>query len=403
MKLFLASGESFEGESFGADRESEGEVVFTTGMAGYLETLTDPSYFGQILVFTFPLVGNYGVFGESIFKVGAKNPSVLPSVVELEQDGRTAPLKEREQIGIDQTFESKKIWVRGVVLTEESVKYSHCEAVKSFSTWLKDQGIPAISGVDTRELTQILREHGTILGTLGEKKPGMFVDSLSGRFVPEVSPNEVSILDPAGMFPRDVPTKDVQKNDPKTIAFLDCGAKNGILRNFLKRGIRIVRCPFDQNPFELDEKVDGLFISNGPGDPEQCTETIAIVKQALEKNLPIFGICLGNQILSLAVGGKTRKMKYGHRGVNQPVMESPKSKVQDQKSRCLITSQNHGFEVCPESLPEDFEVWFENLNDGSVEGIRHKTKPIFSVQFHPEASAGPEDAEYLFDTFIAEL
>ena len=363
MKLFLASGESFEGISFGADVEAEGEVVFTTGMAGYLETLTDPSYYGQIVVFTFPLIGNYGVFGENDFSKATASQ-------------------------IDKTFESQKIWVRGVVLAETSGAYSHCEAVKSFHVWLQEQGIPALSGIDTRALTQILREQGTILGALGTTKRKAFIDEQNGRFVPTVSPKKVTILNPE--------KSSFEGVKPKTIAFLDCGAKNGIFRNFLKRGIRILRCPFDQNPFELDEPIDGLFISNGPGDPEQCVETIAIVKHALEKEIPIFGICLGNQILSLAAGGQTQKMKYGHRGVNQP--------VQDVKTgKCIITSQNHGFEVKSSSLPEDFEVWFQNLNDKSIEGIRHKTKPICSVQFHPEACAGSEDAEYLFDAFIKTL
>ncbi len=354
MKLFLANGKTIEGKSFGADTEAEGEVVFTTGMTGYLETLTDPSYYGQIVTFTFPLIGNYGVPAEKMF-----------------------------QDNVDETFESKKIWVKGVILTEESLRFSHSEAVKSFTAWLKDQGIPAISGPDTRELTQMLREKGVILGKLGHTAPDNFVDPLKGRFVPEVSPEKVEILEP-------------EKPIGKTIAFMDCGAKNGILRNFLQRGIKIIRCPFNQSPFALNEKVDGLFISNGPGDPDTVIETIAITREALEKDTPIFGICLGNQILALAAGGKTKKMKYGHRGVNQP--------VQDLKSqKCLITSQNHGFVVDENSLPADFEVWFKNLNDGSVEGIRHKTKPVFSVQFHPEACAGPEDAAYLFDEFIREL
>ncbi len=363
MKLFLANGKTFEGTSFGAESEAEGEVVFTTGMTGYLETLTDPSYFGQIVTFTFPLIGNYGV----------------PEVKSFQDN-------------VDQTFESKKIWVRGVILTEESLKFSHCEAVKSFMDWLKEQGIPAISGIDTRELTQILREKGTILGKLGDKKPVKFEDELGGRFVPSVSPEGMEILEPEN------PTG-------KTIAFMDCGAKNGILRNFLQRGIRILRMPYNHPPFDLGEKIDGIFISNGPGDPEKVVETIEIARQSMTRELPIFGICLGNQILSLAAGGKTKKMKYGHRGVNQPVIQvkSQKSKVKSGTKRCLITSQNHGYEVDGDSLPPDFEVWFKNLNDGSVEGIRHKGKPIFSVQFHPEACAGPEDAAYLFDEFIREL
>ncbi len=352
-KLYLANGKEFSGKSVGANVDSSGEIVFTTGMTGYLETLTDPSYYGQIVIFTYPLIGNYGVF------------------------------KNDEIENIDKTYESKKIWVRGVVITEVSEEFSHCSAFQDFCTWLKSQNIPILTDIDTREITQILREEGCILGSISEKKPKKFEDKLNGRYVPEVSPQEISILEP-------------QNSIGKTIAFLDCGAKNGIFRNFLKRGIRIIRCPFEQNPFELDEKIDGVFFSNGPGDPATMTETIEIMKKTITKNIPIFGICLGNQILGLACGGKTRKMKYGHRGVNQPCQDILSKK-------CIITSQNHGFEVDDSSLPDDFEIWFRNLNDNSVEGIKHKTKPISAVQFHPEACSGPEDAEYLFDEFVEKL
>ncbi len=358
-KLFLADGQEFSGESFGAETEATGEVVFTTGMTGYLEVLTDPSYFGQIVAFTFPLVGNYGVPEFENF-AGCK---YCP--------------------GIDKTFESPKIWVRGVVITEESLKYSHAESVKSFQKWLKEQGIPAISGVDTRELTQTLREHGTILGKLGAKADKKYVDELKGRFVPSVSPKTIEILEPENPI-------------GKTIAFVDCGAKNGIFRNFLNRGVRIMRVPFDQNPFELNEKFDGVFLSNGPGDPETLTETIEIAREAIHRKVPVFGICLGCQMLALAAKAKTKKMKYGHRGVNQPVRDRDTKK-------CIITTQNHGFVVDEKSLPKDWEVWFENLNDGSVEGIKHKTLPIRATQFHPEACAGPEDAQYLFDEFVNQL
>ncbi|MDH3324292.1 MAG: glutamine-hydrolyzing carbamoyl-phosphate synthase small subunit [Candidatus Peregrinibacteria bacterium] len=357
--LYLSNGDKFSGKSFGADTNCDGEVVFTTGMTGYDQILTDPSYYGQIVVFTYPLIGNYGV----------------------------AEFSEEK---IDPTFESKKIWVKGVVLTEFSEKYSHSTAHKSFANWLKEENIPAIHGVDTREITQVLREEGCILGSLSDSKPAKFEDPLDCRFVPEVSPEKVEILEPEN------PTG-------KTIAFIDCGAKDGILRNFLKRGIKIIRFPFNANPFEWQKsqiKIDGLFLSNGPGDPDKCYETIQITKEALTKNIPIFGICLGNQIIALAAGGKTRKMKYGHRGVNQPVGEIVNK---TELGKCLITSQNHGYEVDPRTLPDEFEVWFKNLNDNSVEGIKHKTKPIFSVQFHPESCAGPEDAEYLFDEFISKL
>ena len=358
MKLFLENGSTIVGTSFGKDIESEGEVVFTTGMTGYLEILTDPSYYGQIVVFTYPLIGNYGVFPQT--------PSGLTK---------------DKKIDIDAVYESSKIWVKGVILTEYSENFSHAKAKVGFAEWLKKNNIPALSGIDTRALTQVIRERGVLLGKIGNTKPQKFEDKLKGRFVPEVSPKKIEILEPP-------------KPCGKTIAFMDCGAKNGIFRNFLKRGVRIIRLPFDANPFKLKHKFDGIFFSNGPGDPAPMHETIAIAKEAIKRNTPLFGICLGNQILALAAGGKTRKMKYGHRGVNQP--------VQDIKSgKCFITTQNHGYEVEEKTLPKEFEPWMRNLNDGSNEGIQHKSKPFFSVQFHPEACAGPEDAQFLFDKFIA--
>lgn len=368
-QLFLASGETFSGTKFGADVSAEGEVVFCTGMTGYLEILTDPSYFGQIVVFTFPQIGNYGVFDEKVF---CKK--------------------------IDAVYESQKIWVRGVIVAEVSTQFSHALATSSFAQWLEQNNVPALAGVDTRALTQILREHGTVLGAIAEEKPKKFEDPLGGRFVPEVSPKKMEILEP------EVPDR-VQNNKIKTIAFLDCGAKNGIFRNFLKRGVRVIRLPFDADPFATGEKIDGVFFSNGPGDPETVHETIEIFKKCLEKKIPTFGICLGCQLLALAAGGKTKKMKYGHRGANQPVAEArPGSKNRKAGvGRCLITTQNHGFVVDEKSLPPDFELWFENLNDGTVEGIRHRSLPISAVQFHPEACAGPEDAEFLFDEFIKQF
>lgn len=354
-KLHLSSGESFSGTAFGADTDTVGEVVFTTGMTGYLETLTDPSYYGQIVVFTFPLIGNYGVFDPK---------QVAPEV--------------------DETYESQQIWVKGVVLTEWSEAFSHCQAFQDFSAWLKKNNIPALAGVDTRALTQTLREHGCIMGSIGAEPAPDYTDRLAGRYVPEVSPTEITVLEPT------------QGDIGKTVAFVDCGAKNGIFRNFLERGVKVIRFPFDANPYESDYDFDGIFFSNGPGDPDTVTETIDIMKVALAKDKPIFGICLGNQMLGLAAGGKTEKMKYGHRGVNQPVEEL-------ETRKCIVTTQNHGYVVSEHDFPADFDVWFKNLNDDSIEGIKHKTKPFFAAQFHPEACAGPEDAQYLFDKFIAEL
>lgn len=354
MKLHLSNGNIYNGQSFGADTECLGEVVFTTGMTGYLEVLTDPSYYGQIVTFTFPLIGNYGV-----------------------QDFKEFAEK------IDEVYESKKIWVKGVILAEVSEEFSHYLATSSFTDWLKKNNIPALCNVDTRALTQDLRESGVIMGSLGINPLPSYDDPLQGCYVPEVSPTEIQILEPENPI-------------GKTIAFIDCGAKNGIFRNFLRRGVRVIRLPFDQDPFELDEKFDGIFLSNGPGDPAVMHEVIATTKKSIESELPVFGICLGNQMIGLAAGAKTVKMKYGHRGVNQPVQDI-------HTKRCLITTQNHGYMVDENTLPADFEPWFINLNDQTNEGIKHKTKPIFATQFHPEACAGPEDAQYLFDVFIEKL
>ncbi len=377
MKLFLADGTEINGTSFGADVSALGEVVFTTGMTGYLETLTDPSYYGQIVVFTFPLIGNYGVFEREMFSQSAEN--------------------------VDKVYESEKIWVKGVVLAEHSDNPSHELNKSKFAEWLKSQNVPALSGVDTRSLTQVLREHGTMMGSISKEKLASYEDPLAGNYVPEVSPKEITVLRPG-------PGDQNRIGDGKVIAFVDCGAKNGIFREFLKRGVTVLRVPFDVNPYEADLPLDfqGIFFSNGPGDPETVKETIETMKMCLTKDKPVFGICLGCQMMALGAGGATVKLKYGHRGVNQPVQEVFAEKDLGNKGsgtsgKCLITTQNHGFAVDEQNLGSGFEISFKNLNDGTVEGIKHVTKPFSSVQFHPEACAGPEDAHYLFDAFISQL
>jgi len=351
-KLVLEDGTIFFGDSFGFNASSSGEVVFNTGMVGYPESLTDPSYAGQILCFTFPLIGNYGV---------PKN--------KLEQN-------------LIKNFESHKIQVKGLVVQDYSTEFSHHSASKSLATWLEEEKIPAITDIDVRSLTKVLREKGTMLGKIIiDREPESF------------DPNKINIVEDVSVHK---PT--VYGDKGKKIVLIDCGVKNNIIYSFLKRNVQVIRVPWDYNfhSKEFDYDFDGLFISNGPGDPKKCVETINNIKKALKKEIPTFGICLGNQLLALAVGADTYKLKYGHRSQNQPV------NVVDSK-KCFITSQNHGFAVKESTLPKDWFPWMRNANDNTNEGIRHKSKPFFSVQFHPEANPGPVDTAFLFDEFIKEL
>lgn len=345
MKLYLEDGTAIEGKSFGAKREAFGEVVFNTGMVGYPESLTDPSYEGQILVLTYPLVGNYGV----------------PSPAH---------------------FESSRIHIAGLIVSEYSEHYSSYTAKGSLAKWLKDSGVPALTGVDTRALTKKLRERGVMLGALSEKgKPKGFTDPNNRNLVAEVS----------------VPKKKVYEPEGKAIASIvavDCGMKENIIRSFLARGVKVIRVPWNYD-FSA-ERADGVFLSNGPGDPSMCAETVENLRKAMKKGKPILGICLGTQLLALAAGGSTYKLKYGHRSQNQPC-----SVIGTERS--YITSQNHGFAVDAKTLPKEWAVWFENANDGSVEGIFHKTKPWRAVQFHPEAAPGPTDTAWVFDEFVKTL
>lgn len=371
--LLLADGTTFHGESFGAAVDTDGEVVFNTGMAGYPESLTDPSYRGQILVFTYPLIGNYGV-----------------------------PSEEKNEWGFAKNLESESIHVRGVIVSQVSEHFSHQAAVSSLHNWLEHHKIPGITGVDTRALTKKLREHGVMLGRIVRDSAAMSDERLATsiedpnvlNLVAEVSCREVKTYEPSLDGARDLR----QEEAKKTVVVFDCGIKNNILRSFLKRGVRVHRVPWNYDLSKSDLTYDGVFISNGPGDPKMCKETIAQIAWALEKKVPTFGICLGNQLLALAIGGDTFKLKYGHRGVNQPCIEHDAQGQPTQK--CIITSQNHGFAVKPDQLPKGWSIWFTNANDGTVEGIRHESGKFLSVQFHPEATPGPEDANYLFDEFM---
>ncbi|MDR1055313.1 MAG: glutamine-hydrolyzing carbamoyl-phosphate synthase small subunit [Prevotellaceae bacterium] len=347
FRLVLENGKSFNGYSFGYDAPVSGEVVFSTAMVGYPESLTDPSYAGQILTVTYPLVGNYGVPEDKI----ENNLSTL--------------------------FESEIIKVNGLIVSDYSFTYSHWNARKSLGNWLREHKVPGIFGIDTRELTKILRENGSMKGKL------LFPD---GDDIEYYDPSVENLV--AKMSCKQVTR---HGNGRKKIVLVDCGIKHNIVRCLLKRDVEVIRVPWDYD-FNTME-YDGLFISNGPGNPQHCTATIKHLQKALQEDKPIFGICMGNQLLSIAGGAKTYKLKYGHRSHNQPVQMVG-------TTRCLITSQNHGYAVDNDTLGLDWEPLFINMNDGSNEGIRHKSKPFFSVQFHPEAASGPTDTEFLFDEFL---
>jgi len=348
-KLILEDGTSFTGSSFGYEKSVAGEVVFNTSMTGYPESLTDPSYAGQLLVATYPLIGNYGVPDETII----------------------------EDLPVN--FESDAIQVTALIVSEYSEKYSHWNAMQSLGSWLRAHKVPALFGIDTRALTKILREKGTILGKI------VFGDD----DLDFTNPNQDNLV-------ARVSTKTVKSygNGNSRILLVDCGVKYNIIRHFICRGHTVIRVPWDYD--YSNEQFDGLFISNGPGDPKKCEATIEHLAVSIKQDVPIFGICLGNQLLALASGADTYKLKYGHRSHNQPVLEVG-------STRALVTSQNHGFAINSKSLPEAWKPWFINLNDGTNEGIRHRDGNIFSVQFHPEASSGPTDSEYLFDEFLAKV
>lgn len=346
--LILEDRTVFKGEAFGADCEVSGEVVFSTGMVGYPEDLTDPSYKEQILVLTYPLIGNYGV-----------------------------PSYQKDKF----SFESRSIKINGLVVATYIDEYSHWQAIYSLDKWLKKEGIPAISGIDTRLLTIKLREKGTMLGILQNSdnlQQIKFTDPAKTNLVAKVSIKKPQILG----------------SGKRKILLLDCGVKQGIIDNLLLRGMAIYQVPWD---FNLEENqsfdFDAVVISNGPGNPKKISKTIETVKILLKRRVPILGICLGSQILALASGADTYKLKFGHRSCNQPVRLV-------NTNQCYITTQNHGYAIIPESLSQDWLVWYTNLNDNTIEGIKHKKLPFMAVQFHPEGRPGPEDTNWIFDEFI---
>uniref|UniRef100_A0A7S2K1Q6 ATP-grasp domain-containing protein n=1 Tax=Zooxanthella nutricula TaxID=1333877 RepID=A0A7S2K1Q6_9DINO len=358
-ELRLRSGERWAGWNFGADISRAGEVVFSTGMVGYTESLTDPSFVGQILVMTYPLIGNYGVPGD-----------------------------ETDEFGLPRHFEGERIYPSAVIVSEYSFSASHYLATRTLSSWLASKGVPGIFGVDTRAITKLLRERGSALGAVvvgrGAAAPA-WDDPNVRNLVAEVSLKSPRLFEPK--------VAEGEGPAPLVVA-VDCGMKYNIIRFFIHHlRVRLKVVPWDYD-FTAEE-FDGLFISNGPGDPEHCQITINNIRKVMDTRptTPIFGICLGHQLLSLAAGAKTYKMKFGNRGVNQPCVDL-------RTGRCYITSQNHGFAVDEASLPDGWTPLYTNANDGSNEGIAHTVQPWLSVQFHPEACGGPTDTSFLFTDYL---
>lgn len=345
--LHLADGTTLEGLGFGYDGETHGEVVFTTAMTGYPESLTDPSYAGQILVFCYPLIGNFGV-----------------------------PKKKLQAKHLVANFESEKIWAQGVVVGEYATNPSHFESSRSFDEWLKEEKIPGISGVDTRWLTQKIRDSGVLPGVITRlsQKPAWSTFSM---------PTPVPIVS----HKQRVQYKPTQSNG-KHVVLIDCGVKHGILRELLVNGYTITRIPHDDDPLGV-KGIDGVVCSNGPGDPKDCTKTVRHIKKVVDFGMPYLGICLGHQLLALAIGADTYKLPFGHRGINQPCLDVT-------TNRAYVTSQNHGYAVKKDSIPNGYRIWFTNLNDGTIEGIRHEKKNVKSTQFHPEGHPGPGDTRFVF-------
>ena len=349
VKLTLEDGTVYSGLSFGAPVAAAGEVVFNTAMTGYPESLTDPSYRGQILCLTYPLVGNYG-----------------------------APAKSEENFLL-RFYESSSIHISGLIVSDYSFEYSHWNASESLHEWLRRNNVPGIYRIDTRALTKRIREKGAMLGKM---EP-------DGQVIDFYDPNKVNLVAQVSTT-----EKKVYGNGKYRILLVDCGVKYNIIRNLLKRDTTIVRVPWDYD-FNSEE-FDGLFLTNGPGDPKMCNVTIGNIRRSFETEKPVMGICLGNQLMALASGADTYKLKYGHRSHNQPV-------IQVGTDKAYITSQNHGFAVDNNTLGKDWVPFFININDRTNEGMKHRTKPFFSTQFHPEASGGPTDTDYLFDEFIENI
>jgi len=363
VTLVLSDGTKFHGKSFGYEKPVAGEVVFNTAMMGYPESLTDPSYAGQLMTLTYPLVGNYGV---------------PPFTVESN--------------GIATFMESDKIYASAIIVSDYSTEYSHWNACESLDEWLKREQVPGVTGIDTRQLTKVLREHGVMMGKL-------VFDEMSNEEL-EISNCDYLVGEDYGSinWVERVSCKDIIRYNEgagRKVVLVDCGVKNNIIRCLINRNVEVIRVPWNYD--YTDMEFDGLFLANGPGDPDMCVDAVEVLKKQMSMSRkPICGICMGNQLLAKAGGATIYKLKYGHRSHNQPVREIG-------TNRCYVTSQNHGYAVDAATLGNDWRELFVNMNDGSNEGIRHLSHPWFSSQFHPEACSGPVDTEFMFDRFIETL
>ena len=342
--IILEDRTQWSGYSFGAENSCSGELVFNTGMVGYPESLTDPSYLGQILMLTYPLIGNYGV-----------------------------PAQEKTT-DLQHHFESSKIQASALVIQHLSTHWSHWNSARSLAQWLKTEGIPGICGIDTRGLTQHLRSSGTMLAKI-------IIDGDVDWYAPD---QHNLVAQSSCTQPRSY------GNGSRTVILIDCGVKHQIIHQLVQHDLTVIVVPWDYSFSHMS--FDGIFVSNGPGDPRHCTKTVHHLRAQLQKNIPIFGICMGHQLLGMAAGASIYKLKYGHRSQNQPVIE-------EGTHRCLITAQNHGYAIDAKTLPKDWKCWFTNLNDQSCAGLSHTSGYYKSVQFHPEATPGPHDAQWFFIDF----